>query len=97
MLRVEGVSKSYGALRAVAGVTMDLAPGERRAVIGPNGAGKTTLFDLVSGARAPDAGRIRFRGRDVTRAGADARGDRSLPWLRSPCRSGSFARIGEDG
>ena len=73
MLRVDGLSKSFGALAAVRGVTMAVAPGERRALIGPNGAGKTTLFDLIAGAHVPDAGRIAFRGRDVTRAGVDAR------------------------
>ncbi|WP_114966583.1 ABC transporter ATP-binding protein [Alkalilacustris brevis] len=67
VLRLEGVSKSFAALRAVQDVSLSLAPGEIHALIGPNGAGKSTLMALVSGALAPDAGRIVFRGQDVTR------------------------------
>ena len=49
------------------GVTLAVAPGERRAIIGPNGAGKTTLFSLISGETRPTAGEISLFGRDVTR------------------------------
>ena len=73
MLRVDSVDKSFGALRAVRGVSLAVAAGERRALIGPNGAGKTTLFGLVAGALRPDRGRVFLRGRDVTRAGVAAR------------------------
>ena len=73
MLRVDSVDKSFGALRAVRGVSLAVAAGERRALIGPNGAGKTTLFGLIAGAIRPDRGRVLLRGRDVTRAGVDAR------------------------
>ncbi len=62
MLEVAGLRKAFGGIRAVDGVDLRLAPGERRALIGPNGAGKTTLFDLLTGHLAPDAGVIRFRG-----------------------------------
>jgi branched-chain amino acid transport system ATP-binding protein len=66
LLRLEGVSRSFGGLRAVAGVDLTLAEGEILGLIGPNGAGKTTLFNLVAGALPPSAGTIRFGGRDVT-------------------------------
>jgi branched-chain amino acid transport system ATP-binding protein len=66
-LTLSGVSRSFGGLRAVDGVSVEVRAGERRAIIGPNGAGKTTLFGLISGEIAPSAGRITLFGRDVTR------------------------------
>ncbi|HEY3110618.1 MAG TPA: ABC transporter ATP-binding protein [Chloroflexota bacterium] len=66
LLRLEGLARSFGGLRAVAGVDLALADGEILGLIGPNGAGKTTLFNLVAGALRPTAGTIRFRGVDVT-------------------------------
>jgi branched-chain amino acid transport system ATP-binding protein len=72
-LRLEGVSKAFGGLRAVDGVDLAVAPGERRALIGPNGAGKTTLFNLIAGALPVTAGRITLFGRDVTRATPERR------------------------
>jgi branched-chain amino acid transport system ATP-binding protein len=65
-LSLSDVSKAFGGLRAVDGVTLTVAPGERRAIIGPNGAGKTTLFSLISGEQAPTLGQIRLFGHDVT-------------------------------
>ena len=62
LLRLEGVARSFGGLRAVAGVDLALAEGEILGLIGPNGAGKTTLFNLIAGALAPEAGAIRFLG-----------------------------------
>jgi branched-chain amino acid transport system ATP-binding protein len=61
-----GVSRSFGALRAVDDVDLAVAPGARHALIGPNGAGKSTLFRLVTGTMRADAGRIELAGRDVT-------------------------------
>ena len=61
------VSKAFGGLRAVDGVSLEVQPGERRAIIGPNGAGKTTLFSLISGEQSVTEGRITLFGRDVTR------------------------------
>src|SRR4051794_29975369 len=58
MLRAEAVSKSYGARRALAGVSFDADAGERLAVIGPNGAGKTTLLQILAGSLAPSGGRV---------------------------------------
>ena len=56
-LALENVSREFGGLRAVDGVTLVMRPGERHAVIGPNGAGKTTLFNVISGELAATAGR----------------------------------------
>jgi branched-chain amino acid transport system ATP-binding protein len=67
LLRVENVSRQFGSLVAVNGVSMIVEPGELRAVIGPNGAGKTTFFNLISGFLAPTSGRILFDNEDVTR------------------------------
>src|SRR5262245_57527257 len=66
-LSLSNVSKAFGGLRAVDGVSLDVKPGERRAIIGPNGAGKTTLFSLISGEQPATDGRITLFGRDVTR------------------------------
>ena len=66
LLRLHGVSKSFGGLKAVQGVSLDLKAGSLCALIGPNGAGKTTLFALMSGFIVPDSGRIEFAGRDIT-------------------------------
>jgi branched-chain amino acid transport system ATP-binding protein len=67
-LSLSGVGKSFGGLRAVDGVSLEIPAGERRAIIGPNGAGKTTLFHLISGELPVSEGRITVFGRDVTRA-----------------------------
>jgi branched-chain amino acid transport system ATP-binding protein len=66
LLRTEELSRSYGSLLAVDRVSLAVNEGELRSIIGPNGAGKTTFFKLISGEVAPSAGRIWFRGRDVT-------------------------------
>jgi branched-chain amino acid transport system ATP-binding protein len=65
LLAVEGVSKSFGGLKAVQGVGFSLAEGEMLALIGPNGAGKTTLFNVISGFFIPDAGRVSFAGESL--------------------------------
>ncbi|KJS14627.1 MAG: ABC transporter permease [Hoeflea sp. BRH_c9] len=65
-LELEGVARHFGALVALTGINMRIAPGERRAVLGSNGAGKTTLFNTVTGDFLPTAGRIRFFGEDIT-------------------------------
>ncbi len=62
VLAVTGLSKRFGGLQAVRGVTFDLGPGEVLGLIGPNGAGKTTAFNLISGFLVPDAGDIRLDG-----------------------------------
>ncbi len=67
LLRVENVSRHFGSLIAVSGVSLVVEPGELRAVIGPNGAGKTTFFNLISGFFPPTKGRIVFDEYDVTK------------------------------
>jgi branched-chain amino acid transport system ATP-binding protein len=66
VLQLSGLSKSFGGLAAVREVSLEIAPGERKAVIGPNGAGKTTLFNLITGVFASSSGRIFLFGEDVT-------------------------------
>jgi branched-chain amino acid transport system ATP-binding protein len=65
-LRLRGVGRRFGGLHAVREVTLDVLPGERRAILGPNGAGKTTLFNVIAGDLAPSAGRVELFGEDVT-------------------------------
>ena len=66
-LVVDGVSLSFGGVRAVQGASLRVAEGEVRALIGPNGAGKTTFLNVLCRVYAPDAGRMSFRGRDLLR------------------------------
>jgi len=66
VLAVERLSKSFGGVRAVADVSFALAAGELLALIGPNGAGKSTCFNLINGQLEPDAGSVRFEGREIT-------------------------------
>lgn len=65
-LVLDGVTRSFGALRAVDDVTLVVAAGEKRAILGANGAGKTTLFNAITGDFPPTAGSIRFFGEDIT-------------------------------
>lgn len=66
ILQVTGLSKAYGAIQAVDGVSFEVLPGEIFGVIGPNGCGKTTLFNSVLGQIAPNTGRILLKGQDIT-------------------------------
>jgi branched-chain amino acid transport system ATP-binding protein len=65
-LQLDGVSRTFGALRAVDDVTLSVAAGEKAAILGSNGAGKTTLFNAITGDFPPTAGRILFFGEDIT-------------------------------
>jgi branched-chain amino acid transport system ATP-binding protein len=66
LLRVSNLAKAYGAVKAVAGVSFEVMPGEIFGVIGPNGSGKTTMFNSVLGQITPDTGRIELKGADIT-------------------------------
>jgi branched-chain amino acid transport system ATP-binding protein len=66
VLELKGLSKSFGGLHAVRGVTLRMMPGDRKAIIGPNGAGKTTLFNLITGIHPSSSGQVLLFGRDVT-------------------------------
>jgi branched-chain amino acid transport system ATP-binding protein len=65
-LQVEGLSKSFGGLKAVNNVTFNVAEGEIIGLIGPNGSGKTTTLNLLTGFLRPNAGTITFRGENIT-------------------------------
>src|SRR5262249_25489176 len=65
LLDVEGLTKSYGGVHAVRGVSFELKAGEILALIGPNGAGKSTCFDMLNGQNIPDSGRVTLLGQDT--------------------------------
>jgi branched-chain amino acid transport system ATP-binding protein len=77
-LELRGVTKMFGALSAIADITLTVRSGERRAVLGSNGAGKTTLFNCVTGDFLPTSGTIRLFGEDVTQFPAYERIRRGL-------------------
>ncbi len=66
VLETRGLSKSFGGVRAVDGVSLALPKGEIRALIGPNGAGKTTFFNMLTGQLQPDAGQVLFKGQRLS-------------------------------
>ncbi|MCB1463634.1 MAG: ABC transporter ATP-binding protein [Nitratireductor sp.] len=65
MLKVSDLAKSFAGVKAVAGVSFEIAKGEILSMIGPNGAGKTSAFNMITGFYAPDAGSIVFEGREL--------------------------------
>lgn len=73
MLSLQSVTKRYGSLTALDGVSLDIAPGEFFGLLGPNGAGKSTLMSLVAGLRAPDTGSLVLDGRPLAAGGGSAR------------------------
>lgn len=62
ILEIEGLSKSFGGVKAVSDLSFELEEGEILGLIGPNGAGKTTVFNLIAGVISPDSGSIKFEG-----------------------------------
>ena len=87
ILSVERLCKSYGAVRAVDGVTFHVAPGEIVGLLGPNGAGKTTTINMILGVLAPTAGRIEIDGVDLDApAQPGPRQDQLRRRLRAPAR-----------
>jgi len=77
-LDVQGLSRTYGGIRAVDDVSFKTLPGQITGVIGPNGAGKTTLFNLIAGSVRPSAGVVRMNGVQLTGASAAAIARRGL-------------------
>ena len=73
ILEVEGLTLSFGGIKALTDVGFEVAPGSITTVIGPNGAGKTSLFNCISGFYRPSAGAIEFAGEDVSRLHPPAR------------------------
>jgi branched-chain amino acid transport system ATP-binding protein len=73
LLHLEAVSKSFGALKVIDGLSLELSTGEALGIIGPNGAGKSTMFNLITGDLSPSAGRVFFAGEDITDRPAHAR------------------------
>jgi branched-chain amino acid transport system ATP-binding protein len=71
ILEMENVTKRFGGLRAVKGVSLAMNEGEILFIIGPNGAGKTTVFNLISGFLHPNEGAIRFQGKDISKMSPD--------------------------
>ncbi|MGO9344761.1 MAG: ABC transporter ATP-binding protein [Acidimicrobiales bacterium] len=67
------VSVRFGGVQALLGVSIPVAPGAVSGLIGPNGAGKTTFFDVLTGLRRPDSGRVMLAGRDITHLGTHRR------------------------
>ncbi len=65
ILSVKGISKRFGGLVALKDVGFDVYPGEAIGLMGPNGAGKTTLLNIIAGEYTPDAGTIKFKGREI--------------------------------
>jgi branched-chain amino acid transport system ATP-binding protein len=65
LLRVDGIETYYGPIRAIGGVSLDVAPGQIVTVLGANGAGKTTVLRTISGVMDPERGRVLFDGREI--------------------------------
>jgi ribose transport system ATP-binding protein len=82
VVRLDGVEKSFGAVRALAGVDLGVGAGECVGLVGHNGAGKSTLMNVLAGTMAPDSGTIAVAGDDLTHgysvAAAQARGIRCV-------------------
>lgn len=66
VVRLSGLTKAFGGLVTIDNLSLEVLKGDRRAILGPNGAGKTTLFNLISGRLKPTAGKILYKGKDVT-------------------------------
>jgi branched-chain amino acid transport system ATP-binding protein len=72
-LKLDGVTKSFGAVTVADALSYEVQPGEALGIIGPNGAGKTSMFNLITGNLRPDSGRVHFDGQDITKMSAAKR------------------------
>ena len=68
VLETVGLMKSFGGVKVIDDLSMQLFQGEALGIVGPNGAGKTTLFNMITGVYRPDGGRVVFEGKDITHA-----------------------------
>ncbi len=96
---VSGVAHSFGELRAIERIDLEVAPGEVIGIVGPSGCGKTTLLELVAGLRPPDAGGISVSGRvdageRLERCAYMPQRDLLLPWLSAVDNAALALRIG---
>jgi branched-chain amino acid transport system ATP-binding protein len=97
LLEVEGLTKAFGGLVAVNGMSLAVSPGEVLGLIGPNGSGKTTLLNLIAGTIRPDTGAIRVDGKDVTRLPnhlrVRARINRTFQLVRTPANMPAIGTV----
>lgn len=78
LLRLDGLSRSFGSLKVTDDITLEVAEGEALGILGPNGAGKSTLFNLITGGLKSNAGHIHFAGREITAISAHERSRRGI-------------------
>ncbi|MFB6297088.1 MAG: ABC transporter ATP-binding protein [Salinirussus sp.] len=78
LLQVSDLTRRFGGITAVDGVSFEVSPGTMTALIGPNGAGKSTTFDLITGVQSPDSGQVVFDGSDITDHRPNEVADRGL-------------------
>ncbi|MCB8883781.1 ABC transporter ATP-binding protein [Acidisoma cellulosilytica] len=78
ILSIDAISKSFGGVQALDGVTFDVSEGTIFGLIGPNGAGKTTTFNMISGMLRPDSGEVRFGGKRLDKLSPDRRAGLSI-------------------
>ncbi len=97
MIRVEDVVKRYGGFTAVAGVSLDVSPGEIHGFLGPNGAGKTTTIRIIAGLLKPTSGTITINGHDLAKHPEAAKGSLGFipdrPFLYEKLTAGEFLRF----
>ena len=93
VLDVEGLEKTYGDVRAVQGLTFQVAPGEVLGLVGPNGAGKTTTLRCLAGILPPSSGRVRVAGHDL--AGAPVEAKHALAFLPDEPRLFEYLTVWE--
>jgi ABC-2 type transport system ATP-binding protein len=97
MIEVQDLVKTYGALKAVDGVSLSVAPGEIHGFLGPNGAGKTTTIRMVAGLLKPTAGRITINGHDLAREPEAAKSSLGFipdrPFIYEKLTAGEFLRF----
>ncbi|NVJ16211.1 ABC transporter ATP-binding protein [Myxococcus sp. AM010] len=93
VLRVEGLEKTYGEVKAVQGLAFEVAPGEVLGLVGPNGAGKTSTLRCLAGILPPSSGRILVAGHDLSRTPVDAK--RALAFLPDEPRFFEYLTVWE--